>query len=445
MNVQLPKTDIGTRETEPRMRCAVHPVVLLPRLTDLIANSLSLPMPWPAIGLAISLATLLVVMPVHAMDFSYDGYVDLRLVTTDGERSYLDGGLGKLRYDDGDPVPEFGGAVLQGTALLTPEIAAVAVVRADSQQRNFVLPLETYARYRPVSTTAWRGSLKIGAFFPPFSLENTELGWTSYWTITPSAINSWIGDELRTIGGEGTLEWRSSESTLRIIAALYGWNDPAGVLMAERGWAMDDEPTALFEHPRRPDATLILFGAPHPDTTPLFYEIDHRVGWYAGAAWSDTDSWRLEVYRYDNRADPAAHISDYFAWHTDFWDGGLSRTWEEFTLLAQGLAGETIIAPSPGYTSTTRFSSAYALAGWERGDWRLAIRGEVFRTHDAPGSPLSEDGSAVTASTSWTPKDWLRLSAEILHIDSARNEQRIIGLSPHRAETQTQLCARLFL
>ena len=52
-------------------------------------------------------------------------------------------------------------------------------------------------RRRPVS---W--SVKAGAFFPTISLENDDLGWTSPYTLTPSAINSWIGEELRTIGSE---------------------------------------------------------------------------------------------------------------------------------------------------------------------------------------------------------------------------------------------------
>ena len=47
-------------------------------------------------------------------------------------------------------------------------------------------------------------SVKTGAFFPTISLENDDLGWTSPYTLTPSAINSWIGEELRTIGSEGT-------------------------------------------------------------------------------------------------------------------------------------------------------------------------------------------------------------------------------------------------
>ena len=50
-------------------------------------------------------------------------------------------------------------------------------------------------------------SVKTGAFFPTISLENDDLGWTSPYTLTPSAINSWIGEELRTIGSEAILRY----------------------------------------------------------------------------------------------------------------------------------------------------------------------------------------------------------------------------------------------
>jgi hypothetical protein len=379
----------------------------------------------------------------QAMDFGYDASIDFRLVAPGSELSWFDGGLGKLRYDTGDSTFQFAGGVAQGYALLTPELKAVAVVRADGDQKNFILPLETYLRYRPVSTKPLRWSAKLGAFFPPFSLENMELGWASYWTITPSAINSWIGDELRTIGGESSLDWRMSTGTLSLTGALYGWNDPAGVLMADRGWAMDDHPTALFDDPSRPNATLILFHAPHPDTTPIFMEIDNRAGWYAGASWDDSDQWRVQAFHYDNDANPAAHIEDYFAWHTDFWDGGVSKTWQEFTFLAQGMTGETSIEPRAGHVSVTQFSSAYALIGWEQGDWRLAARADDFRTHAS--SALSENGYALTGDVSWLPREWLRLSAEILYIDSKRNERSIVEVSPQQGETQLQLTARFYL
>ena len=43
--------------------------------------------------------------------------------------------------------------------------------------------------------------------------------------------------------------------TFSLIGALICCNDPAGILMADRGWAMDDRPTGLFERVRVPDAT----------------------------------------------------------------------------------------------------------------------------------------------------------------------------------------------
>lgn len=381
----------------------------------------------------------------YAVDFTFDGFADFRLVAPADERSWINGGLGKDRYGEGDSGFQFGGAYGQATALITPELVAVAVARADSTQKDFVLPMEGWLRYRPVSTTPWRWSVKAGAFFAPFSLENTEVGWTSHWTLTPSAINSWFGNELRTIGGEGTLEWRREEGTLSLVGALFGWNDPAGVLMADRGWTLDDRPTALFDDVREPDATLILFHRAYPDTTPIFDEIDHRAGWYAGADWSDTDAWRIQLFRYDNQADPAAHDGDYFAWRTDFWNAGLSKTWEEFTLLAQALAGQTTITPFPGFSSITNFSSAYALIGWERGDWRLAARGDLFRTHAGRDSFLSENGYALTFAVTWLPREWLRLTGEALYIDSTRNERVFEGLAPNQSDAQTQLAVRLYL
>src|SRR4051812_10493038 len=132
------------------------------------------------------------------IDYGASGYIDLRLVGRANEKSWLQGGLGKTRYGNGYSNFQFAGVVGQGYVLLTPEILAVAVLRVEPEQRTFFDALEAYVRYRPVSTSPVRWSVKAGAFFAPFSLENTELGWSSYWTITPSAIDSWFGEELRT-------------------------------------------------------------------------------------------------------------------------------------------------------------------------------------------------------------------------------------------------------
>jgi hypothetical protein len=394
---------------------------------------------------------LLFAAPAPALaqfDYGASGYIDLRLVAPGSETSWLDGGLGKLRYGKGDSAFQFGGAVAQGYVMPTPEILAVAVVRAETEQRDFVDALEAYVRYRPVSTTPWRWSVKAGAFFAPFSLENTEVGWSSYWTITPSAINSWFGDELRTIGTEGTLDWRLEAGTLELIGSVYGWNDPAGVMIADRGWSLDDTPTSLFDHLREPDATQILFGGKPPGYTPIFRELDNRAGWYAGASWDNAAQWHVEIERYDNEADPAAHYDDYFAWRTRFWNAGFSWKHDDFTVISQALTGDTAIAPFPGFVSTTDFDSAFLLVGWERGDWRLAARGDVFhtKTHNTFGAfpLLGENGRALTGAVSWLPRDWVRLTGEVLWVDSTRKERIVTGLSPQKSETQAQLSARFY-
>jgi len=204
----------------------------------------------------------------------------------------------------------------------------------------------------------------------------------------------------------------------------------------------------LFDHLREPDTSVQLIGGVPPDATPLFKEFDSRAGWYAGASWDDARQWHAELIHYDNSANSSAHQDDYFAWRTQFWDAGFSsKLDDEFSVLAQALIGTTTITPAPVFSSTTDFSSAYALLGWERGQWRLAARADVFHTRTATTfgvSPFGENGTALTAAASWLPKDWLRLTGEILTLDSKRTERLIAGLKPDQTETQAQLSARIY-
>ncbi|MGQ0740981.1 MAG: hypothetical protein ACT4OG_01610 [Alphaproteobacteria bacterium] len=383
----------------------------------------------------------------HAMDAGLEGYLDLRLVLPADERSWLDGGLGKTRYGGGDSNLQFAELAADGHVLLLPELIAFLSLRAGPDQRTPVDLLEAYMRYRPVSTTEWRWSVKAGAFFPPISLENTEMAWTSYWTLTPSAINTWVGAELRTIGAEATVEWRRERGTLTLSAAAFGWNDPAGVMIADRGWTLDDHPTGLFDRLREPDATAILFGAKIPLHTPIFKELDHRVGWYGRLSWDEAGTGAFEILYYDNLADPAKEVDGVFGWRTYFWSAGFKTHHGQFTLLLQGMTGRTIITPFPNFDAITNFDSAFALLGWEEGDVRLAARAEVFETREhnpGPDLPFSENGHALTFAASWFPREWLRLTAEALHIESTRDQRFVTGDRPKAADTQLQLSARLY-
>jgi hypothetical protein len=408
-------------------------------------------------ALLASLMVLGSLSPARAVEFSIDGYADLRVIVPSNQVGWLDGGLGKLRYGSEQNSPEFRVAevVGQGVAQITPGLMAMAVVRYSPEQRTFFDVLEAFVRWRPVSTTPVRFSLEAGAFFPPISLENTEIGWTSPWTLTPSAINSWVGEELRSIGAEATVEWRRSTGTASIYGALYGWNDPTGVLLNRRGWALHDQWTGLIDRPRLPDIYALTRRPPEPvpSRTWEFIEIDKRVGWYAGASWDEIGIGHLDILYYNNAADPTAEIEendiDTYSWKTEFWNVGLRTEIGPVTLLAQGMRGDTFFHPSETFWSDTWFESAYLLAGWNiNEDWRIAGRAEVFSTNEkrpGTGLPLSEHGHAFTAAINYLPNDWLRVTGEYIHVESYRRQRTRGGLPPDASEDQFQLSLRFYL
>lgn len=388
-------------------------------------------------------------IPAGAVEFSFDGYADLRILAPSDERSWVDGGLGKTRFGDEHNSPdmhvEAAGAM---TVELFPELIGTAVMRIEPTQKVFADFLEAYVRYRPISTSAWRFTLKGGAFFPGISLENTDIGWTSPWTLTPSAINSWVGEELRTIGAEATVELRAEGRTISVTAAAYGWNDPAGILLNTRGWGLDDRPTTFADHLKIPDASAIARGLPVPQRTLMFSEIDNKIGWYAGATWDEAGIGKVMVMRYDNEANPEK-IRTQVAWETSFWSAGAASQIGNLTILAQGMTGETYIEPSPFFESETYFDAAYLLLGWTMSDaWRLAGRYDIFSTdeeHTGAGAPLSEHGNAYTFAVNYLPNDWLRFTAELLHVDSTRAQRAVTGDAPAQHETQFQLGVRAYL
>jgi hypothetical protein len=399
----------------------------------------------------ILIALLLLSGAASAAEFDVTGFGDVRLISPAATKAYLDGGLGKLRFGAGDsrPAIKLGDFIGEGTLTFGDQWSLQADARISPDYGAFADLLEAFARYAPKTDNEWSWSVRAGAFFPPLSLENEQTGWSSFWTITPSAINSWVGSELRTVGAEGTLQWRRDGATLTVIGALFGDNDPAGVLMSYRGWNFDDRVTGLFEKTRLPDAMGAILHQPVPLERHLFQEIDSIPGWYLDLSWEPSDRTGFELMRYDNDADPSRRSANQFAWHTTFWDLGFRRQFGAVTFLSQAVSGDTIIRPSPLAFTRTGFKSAYLLAGWDLDDWWLAARADIFQTRTRTASPLpsslSEDGHSFDLTVSWLPRKWLRLSAEYLLVDDTRAQRLIDGNAPHQSESQFQLMARTYL
>jgi hypothetical protein len=384
-----------------------------------------------------------------AQEVGAHGYVDCRLIARGGERSWPDGGLGKTRFGGGGTEATCVQAGLVLNAQLTPSLLAIAEIQYQTTDRNAFSVLEAYLRWRPVSTTPLRWSIKLGEFLPPISLENDAIGWTSPWTLTPSAINSWIGEEFRTIGAEGRVEWRGTANAFEGYGALFGFNDPAGELLAARGWSLSDLTSGVGSRVREPDVYAIDNGAAVPLRFNPFLENDDRVGWYVGGRWQANGLGAVSILRYDNEADASSHSggsSPVFSWRTDFWSVCAEADIGDVVVLGQAMTGSTDLAPSPFFSTSTDFRAAYVLAGWNRGSWRPAIRFDTFSTEQLPrdiDARVREHGHAVTVALNWRPREWVRVTGEALHVASTRNQRLEEGIASGQTDDLLQLSLRL--
>src|SRR4051794_39748839 len=251
---------------------------------------------------------------------------DVRVVAVDGEKSWVGGGFGKLRSSgSGNDIrvrPQLGNANLIWQPQFTWSLSAVVVGSLQGGERTEAGLSQAYLSFKPMRGQKIAFSARAGLMFPPVSLEHEGADWHVKDSITSSAINSWIGEEVRPVAVEGTLAANLGEHKLRATAAVMAANDTAGTLLTFRGWALHDRMTLAFRRQPLPplDEEIGTYQAPftHPlvDLEPGFA---HRPGYYAKLVWQPPIPVRLELFRYDNRANPEAVDANLeWGWRTQF-------------------------------------------------------------------------------------------------------------------------------
>lgn len=411
---------------------------------------------------AASLAGLLAATVAGAIEWRLQTRVDLRFFASDAEQVWLDEGLDKLRFGDGDE-PVALGAILADVAVrFAPTVSARATVAIHDDVDGAVDPTEAFVELSPVPRSAFRFRGRIGAFYPPGTLENRGLAWTSPFTLSFSAIDSWYAEELRVVGAEATLErmgrFASSSHDLALSVGAFRYNDPAGAILSWRGWALHDRQTGLFE--RLPLAPLPNFGEDglyYPVQGAFdepFVELDGRTGWYAAGEWGYLDRSVVRALHYDNRGDPTVVDKGQWAWCTRFDRlGWRLRLGERTDVVAQALAGSTRMDGFDGPLVDNEFAAASILVSrsWEA--HRASVRYDRFEVEDldtTPDDPNDEEGDAWTAAWQVTPpKRWfprsagtLQLVAELLHVRSRREARELFGDDASEDETLVQLAVQ---
>jgi len=413
-----------------------------------------------AIPLGCALAALWP-MPAVASDtrlftpnaFELDG--DVRLVAVDGERSWVDGGFGKLRSgSEGDLrlQPQLGNVSLIWKPQLSWSVGAIVVASVQGGQRTDAGLSQAYLTYRPMrSSSGVAFSARAGLMWPPVSLEHEGVDWHVKDSITPSAINSWIGEEVRPVAAEGTISTKLGDHKLRATVAVFAANDTAGTLLTFRGWALHDRTTLAFRsQPLPPLGPMTGHQAPftHP-LIDLHSGFAHRPGYYAKLAWAPPAPVRLELFHYDNRANPqTVTLAPEWGWRTRFDDAGLvADLGSGAELKAQALQGRTrmgFVMDGRRFVDD-RFRSAYAMFTKPFGKVGLAVRAEAFDTRNR-GSIWTDEydehgwSAMLAAKREWGPVTGL---AELLHVWSDTPAREYAGEPERQRPTQLQAEVRM--
>lgn len=415
-------------------------------------------------GLATVAAALLAAAPVRAADPPASGwliaYADFDLAAADGPRAWLNapddvGGTGKARFGNptGDglrvrPYATEAGVVVQPD--LGWSLSGLVSLIAQDGQDKAVDVSEAYLRWRPLAFGAVRLTVRAGLFYPPVSLEHGNSEWSTVETVTPSAINSWIGEEVKVAGAEATLSAMIGDHRLSLTGAGFALNDTAGTLLTFRGWALSDEKATLFSHQPLPVMNDFLRTVQALDTRPMI-DLDHRIGWYAKFTWAPPGPFALQYFHYDNRGDPEAlDAALQWAWRTRFDHLGATLDLDKRTrLTAQAIDGTTMMGfPGAGNVRwiDMRYRSAFLLATRRIAEGTVSGRIEAFSTRNHGSEVLSDDnetGWAATGAIRWPLMRQATLMGEALHIDSRRDARLREGVDPRQHQNILRLTLRL--
>jgi hypothetical protein len=374
--------------------------------------------------------------------------------------SWTSGGLGKLRQARGDGLGT-SRVSLDYRGRISNVLWARGVIDFVDDADRGADVVEAYLQWRPVPTSRNQHQWRFGAFYPPLSLENADTAWASPYTISFSAINTWLGEEIRPIGAEWSMRRRlgtpPSPHVIGAFASAFYGNDPAATLLFWRGWSLHDRQTRLNDRLPMPPFPSFGGGEPVPQTVEPIAEIDHDPGYYVGIEWSFAQQVRVQAAHYDNRAGVNDFSDGQWGWRTRFDHAGVQASLPaRLGLIAQWMRGDTdwnagalpdgTVAPW-GRLVRDNFEAGFVLLTRTfQEDHRISARLDRFSITRAGATsiPTPDAGNAVTVAYRYTGFGRAVLAAEWLEIRSARDLwSEWYGLPRQQDERQLRVALRL--
>lgn len=377
------------------------------------------------------------------------GFIRGSAGSLDAAPTFLDGGFGKL-VDGGAPAEDNAGAFIGEARLaLDWELGAGwglfvhGVGRQDAAGSSGSGLLEAFAERRFGDGEWHLWTMRAGQFFLPASRENVGSLWTSPYTLTLSAMNSWIAEEIRPIGLDlAYTRTFASDHRLHLAGTVFGGNDTSGTLIAWRGFSFHDRPTPTGRFVPLPP--FEGFGEQFPKqsdqgTKAFASDLDGRPGFAGRIRWSAPDNRAvIQATAFLNRGDRDLHGEEY-AWETDFrWLSLETGLPAGLRLLGEWGTGTSVMgfAP-PGQRSEAvvdiRFDTYYLLLTRDWGVLRATARYDDFQVRDRDSTAIDdnrEEGRAWTLALIVPMGEHWRAGVELLDLDAERPAARRAGSPP---------------
>ena len=364
-------------------------------------------------------------------------------VVASNDEAWTSGGLGKLQHSGVEFAAD---AIVAWRPHITHQISSHISLALQSSVRGVVGIDEAYVRLRRDPEASIGISARAGLFFPPASLEHDGAEWTVHDTLTPSAIGSWIAEEVKVIGGEVTLHTSLADRPISLTAAAFGTNDTAGALLTFRGWALHDIRATAGQTLPLPPITPVFFE--QASRTRPVAEVDGRVGGYGKAEIAISDALKLSAMVYANRGDPTALRNGQYAWNTKFATiGAKLRTSGNTTVLTQVMVGTSIMGLDADRQAVTdiSFRSGYVLISMPLRDGSLTGRIDAFAINDHSFLDLEdnrENGAAVTGAWTTPLSGATEMVTEVLAVLSDRPARVRAGIQADQVNVQTKIAIR---
>jgi hypothetical protein len=404
-------------------------------------------------ALALGLGFLTVASKYAHAEAKISGYVELSGASSTAPSTWNGArGVGVLGTGDGAAGEARVAFDFSGDSRFSAHLGGLVRASSARDQGRKAGLLDAYFDYGDLVDDGFR--IRTGFAFAGSSFENVEAHWQTPYTLSLSALNSWIGEEFRPLGITASKRFDTEAlGSVDLSASVYGGNDSSAALLAWRGFAVHNRLSVLGE--TLPLLNLPSLQAPSPSgfagqrddgSKPFGADLDQRPGFALRARSSLNNGAHINVFFTDNRGDRELHSGEY-AWHTRFgllgFDFPLS---DSTTLVGEVLHGRTNMGFPPGANVAFDFNAAYLLASHALDAWTLSARVESFHINEldrSAGEQNTQNGNGITFAALRNMGDW-RVGVEAQYFDITRPGNSTFLATPNQGGTLVRILARRY-